>query len=233
MGQLALAASRQKAMAIFWLADRTFSLSIRSLQVGPGLAACTTWKTSLIKSELGGKTQWHKRKRRKPPIRNNTREDAFSGAKSRSANWAFGVGWGWLGMADLGVATLHRASLQSAGPVLQTRSCYPCSRAARDCSPAGWGLAPRSVEEVQEECCEGTALLSLWQPTSDGEFLPPESSFAKEQLGVACKALLIARFPTEWQTCAQLQGCSRQVGALRPCSKQRASPVQNKPTDGV
>ena len=81
-----------------------------------------------------------------------------------------------------------------------------------------------SGEEEQEERREGTALLSLWQPASNGEFLPPEGSFAKEQLGVACKALLIAKFPTERQTCARPQGCCRLAEALGPCSKQREVP---------
>lgn len=104
------------------------------------------------------------------------------------------------GEGRAGIIALHRAFLQSGGLVLQPKSCCPPSRAVRDCSPAGQGLELRSGEEEQAELREGTALLSLWQPASDGELLPSGRGYATEQPGAACKALLIDEFPAEWQT---------------------------------
>lgn len=89
-------------------------------------------------------------------------------------------------------------ALRRAGPAAQ--ELLPLKQSSKGLHP-GWARTSiQEWEEEQEEHQESTGLLSLWQPTSNEEFLLPESSFAKVQLGAAFKALLIAKLPTQWQT---------------------------------
>lgn len=132
-------------------------------------------------------------------------------------------GGGWGGQSQDSCLAQSLSAVRRHGPAAQRL--LPPKQGSEGLVPVWARARTQEWEEEQAEHREGTAPLSLWQPASDGEFLPPRSAFATEQPGAACKALLIARFPAEWQTRALPRGCCRQAEALGPCIEQKQVPL--------